>query len=97
VIGRIGNGKRILALTVTWTPWMLAISTTGIRSLFGEIKDGFVHGRGTVDQEVVLPPLLQVVNIEELGFDRDLTFYVVGSVMEDCDGLAGNTWWKKKN
>jgi putative selenium metabolism hydrolase len=60
--------------------------------LGGEIKDGFVHGRGTVDQEG--GPAAFVTSgriLKELGFDKDLTIYFVGSVMEeDCDGLC----WK---
>ena len=58
----------------------------------GEIKDGFVHGRGTVDQEGGPAAAVTAGRIlKELGFDRDLTFYVVGSVMEeDCDGLCWN-------
>ncbi len=58
----------------------------------GEIKDGFVHGRGTVDQKG--GPAAFVTSgkiLKELGFDKDLTIYFVGSVMEeDCDGLC----WK---
>ena len=58
----------------------------------GEIKDGYVHGRGTVDQEGGPAAAVTAGKIlKELGFDKDLTVYVVGSVMEeDCDGLC----WK---
>lgn len=93
VIGRIGNGKRILAIdghmdTVDFGN----MANWDFNPLSGEIKDGFVHGRGTVDQEG--GPAAAVTTgriLKELGFDRDLTIYVVGSVMEeDCDGLC----WK---
>lgn len=93
VIGRIGNGKRILAIdghmdTVdignkdNWT----------FDPLGGEIRDGYVHGRGTVDQEGGPAAFVTAGKIlKELGFNRDLTIYFVGSVMEeDCDGLC----WK---
>ena len=58
----------------------------------GEIKDGYVHGRGTVDQEGGPAAFVTSSRIlKELGFDKDLTIYFVGSVMEeDCDGLC----WK---
>ena len=60
--------------------------------LGGEIKDGFVHGRGSVDQKG--GPAAFVTSgriLKELGFDKDITIYFVGSVMEeDCDGLC----WK---
>ena len=93
VIGRIGYGDRILAIdghmdTVdtgqleNWTfdPWG------------GAIRDGFVHGRGTVDQEGGPAAFITAGRIlKELGLDKDLTILFVGSVMEeDCDGLC----WK---
>ncbi len=93
VIGRIGNGKKILAFdghidtvdmgnSANWT----------FDPLGGEIKDGFVHGRGTVDQKGGPAAFITSGRIlKEIGFDNDATIYYVGSVMEeDCDGLC----WK---
>lgn len=93
VIGRIGNGKKILAIDGHMdTVDVGNISNWDFDALGGEIKDGFVHGRGTVDQEG--GPAAFVTSgriLKELGFDKDLTIYFVGSVMEeDCDGLC----WK---
>ncbi len=93
VIGRIGNGKKILAIDGHMdTVDMGNMSNWDFDPLGGEIKDGFVHGRGTVDQEG--GPAAFVTSgriLKELGFDKDLTIYFVGSVMEeDCDGLC----WK---
>jgi putative selenium metabolism hydrolase len=93
VIGRIGNGKRILAIDGHMdTVDVGNIENWKFDPFSGEIKDGFVHGRGTVDQEG--GPAAAVTSgkiLKELGFDKDLTFLVVGSVMEeDCDGLC----WK---
>jgi putative selenium metabolism hydrolase len=93
VIGRIGNGKKILAID----GHMDTVDVGNLQNwtfdpFSGEIRDGFVHGRGTVDQEG--GPAAFVTSgriLKELGFDRDLTIYFVGSVMEeDCDGLC----WK---
>lgn len=93
VIGRIGSGNRILAIdghmdTVDFGN----IDNWDFDPLCGTIKDGWVYGRGTVDQEG--GPAAFVTSgriLKELGFDRDLTIYFVGSVMEeDCDGLC----WK---
>jgi len=93
VIGRIGNGSKILAIdghmdTVDFGN----MSNWDFDPLSGEIKDGFVHGRGTVDQEG--GPAAFVTSgriLKELGFDKDLTIYFTGTVMEeDCDGLC----WK---
>lgn len=93
VIGRIGNGKKILAIDGHMdTVDMGNMDNWTFNPLGGEIKDGFVHGRGTVDQEG--GPAAFVTSgriLKELGFDKDLTIYFVGSVMEeDCDGLC----WK---
>lgn len=93
VIGRIGNGKKILAIdghmdTVDFGN----MENWDFDPLSGEIKDGYVLGRGSVDQEGGPASFVTSGRIlKELGFDRDLTIYFVGSVMEeDCDGLC----WK---
>jgi putative selenium metabolism hydrolase len=93
VIGRIGNGNKILAID----GHMDTVDVGNLQNwtfdpFGGEIKDGFVHGRGTVDQEGGPAAFVTTGRIlKELGFDKDLTIYFVGSVMEeDCDGLC----WK---
>jgi putative selenium metabolism hydrolase len=60
--------------------------------LKGDIKDGYVLGRGTVDQKGGPAAFVTAGRIlKELGFNKDLTIYFVGSVIEeDCDGLC----WK---
>jgi len=93
VIGRIGNGSKILAIDGHMDTVDLGnLENWNFDPLGGEIKDGFVHGRGSVDQEG--GPAAFVTSgriLKELGFDKDLTIYFVGSVMEeDCDGLC----WK---
>jgi len=93
VIGRIGNGKKILAIdghmdTVDiGNPQNWSFDPLG-----GEIREGFVHGRGTVDQEGGPAAFVTTGKIlKEMGFDKDVTIYFIGSVMEeDCDGLC----WK---
>lgn len=93
VIGRIGNGKRIIAIDGH-------IDTVDVGNLNnwsfdpfgGEIKDGFVHGRGSVDQSGGPAAFITAGKIlKEIGLENDVTIYFVGSVMEeDCDGLC----WK---
>ena len=93
VIGRIGNGKTILAIDGHMDTVDLGhLDNWDFDPLGGEIKDGLVHGRGTVDQEGGPAAFVTTGRIlKELGFDRDMTIYFVGSVMEeDCDGLC----WK---
>ena len=93
VIGRIGNGKRILA----FDGHMDTVDVGNMKNwdfdpFSGEIKDGYVHGRGSVDQKGGPAAFITTVKIlKEIGFDKDMTLYFVGSVMEeDCDGLC----WK---
>ncbi len=93
VTGRIGNGKKILAFDGhidTVDTGNLANWTSDPFS--GEISDGFVHGRGTVDQKGGPASFVTAGRIlKELAFDRDLTIYFTGTVIEeDCDGLC----WK---
>jgi len=93
VIGRIGNGKRVLAIDAHMdTVDFGNLDNWKFDPLSGEIRDGFVHGRGTVDQRGGAAAYVTTGRIlKEMGFDRDLTIYFVGSVMEeDCDGLC----WK---
>ena len=93
VIGRIGKGSKILAIDGHMdTVDMGNMDNWTFDPLGGEIKDGFVHGRGSVDQEGGPAAFVTTGRIlKELGFDKDMTIYCVGSVMEeDCDGLC----WK---
>ena len=93
VIGRIGNGKKILAVDAHMDTVDIGNRDNWDFDPFsGEIKDGFVHGRGTVDQEGGAASFVTTGRIlKDLGFSRDVTVYFVGSVMEeDCDGLC----WK---
>jgi putative selenium metabolism hydrolase len=93
VIGRIGTGKKILAID-----GHMDTVDTGNQNNWsfdpfgGEIRDGFVMGRGSVDQKGGAAAFVTAGRIlKELEFDKDLTIYFVGSVMEeDCDGLC----WK---
>lgn len=93
IIGRIGNGKKILAIDAHMDTVDVGNRDNWTFDPFsGEIKDGFVHGRGTVDQEGGAASFITAGRIlKELNFSRDVTVYFVGSVMEeDCDGLC----WK---
>ncbi len=93
VIGRIGNGKKVIAIDGHMdTVDMGNMDNWDFDPLSGEVKDGYVFGRGSVDQEGGPASFVTSGRIlKELGFDRDMTIYFVGSVMEeDCDGLC----WK---
>ena len=93
VIGRIGTGDTILAID----GHVDTVDTGNLENwefnpFSGEVKDGFVHGRGTVDQKGGVASFITAGRIlKELALGKNLTIYFVGSVMEeDCDGLC----WK---
>ncbi|MCD4790818.1 MAG: YgeY family selenium metabolism-linked hydrolase [Bacteroidales bacterium] len=93
VIGRIGNGKKVLAIDGHIdTVDVGNIENWNFNPFSGEIKDGYVHGRGSVDQEGGVASMVTAIRIlKEIGIKNDMTVYFVGSVIEeDCDGLC----WK---
>ncbi len=93
VIGRIGQGSRILAFDAHMDTVDLGNPEDwDFDPLCGDVRDGFVLGRGTVDQKGGAAAFVTAGRIlRELAFDRDLTLYFIGSVIEeDCDGLC----WK---
>ncbi len=93
VIGRIGNGKKIIAIDGHIDTVDLGnLENWSFDPLGGEIKDGFVHGRGSVDQKGGPVAAITAGKIlKEIGFPEDVTLLVTGTVMEeDCDGLC----WK---
>jgi len=93
VIGRIGNGRRIIAFDGHMDTVEVGNPANWSFDPFcGDIRDGYVYGRGAADQKGGVASMVTAGRIlKELGFDRDVTAYFVGSVMEeDCDGLC----WK---
>src|SRR4030042_924781 len=93
VIGRIGNGKKILAIDAHMDTVDVGNTDNWVFNPFsGKFEGGHVLGRGTVDQKGGAASFITAARIlKELGFDKDVTVYFVGSVMEeDCDGLC----WK---
>ncbi len=93
VIGRIGSGNAVLAIdghvdTVdTGNP-----NNWEFDPFSGEVKNGFVHGCGTVDQKGGVASFITARRIiKELALCNNLTIYFVGSAMEeDSNGLS----WK---
>lgn len=93
VIGRIGNGKKVIAIDGHIDTVDIGnIENWHFDPLAGTIKDGFVHGRGSVDQKGGPAAFITAGRIlKEIGLQNDVTVYFTGTVMEeDCDGLC----WK---
>lgn len=93
VHGRVGRGRRLIAVDAH-------IDTVDAGNLAnwhedpfsGRVADGFVHGRGSVDQKGGAAAMVTAGRIlKELGLGRELSVLFTGTVMEeDCDGLC----WK---
>jgi putative selenium metabolism hydrolase len=91
ILGRVGSGPRVLALDAhvdtvdvgnpaNWT----------VDPFRGDERGGIIYGRGACDMKGALASIVYGGRIvKELGLDRDVTLWVVGSVQEeDCDGLC---------
>lgn len=93
IIGRIGKGSKVIAFDAHIdTVDSGNLDNWSFDPFGGEIKDGFVNGRGAVDQKGGAAAFITAGKIlKEYGIGDDLTIYFIGSVMEeDCDGLC----WK---
>ena len=93
VLGRIGNGKKIIAIDGHIDTVDLGNRADwNFDPLCGEIKNGFVLGRGAADQTGGPVAAITAGKIlKEIGLPDDVTVYFTGTVMEeDCDGLCWN-------
>ncbi|MBN2279204.1 MAG: YgeY family selenium metabolism-linked hydrolase [Candidatus Marinimicrobia bacterium] len=100
LIAKVGNGPKILAIDAH-------IDTVDTGDEFqwetppfsGLIKDGYVHGRGTVDQEGGAAAMLTAARIlTEMEYDGEYTIYFTFTVMEeDCDGMCWLYLIEKEN
>ncbi|PKP23409.1 MAG: YgeY family selenium metabolism-linked hydrolase, partial [Bacteroidetes bacterium HGW-Bacteroidetes-22] len=93
IIGRIGHGPVILAIDGHIDTVDVGNTANWDKDPFsGEITDGFVWGRGTVDQKGGVASFVTAGRIlKEIGVPGNLTLYCTATVMEeDCDGLC----WK---
>ncbi len=93
VHGRVGHGKRLLAIDAHIdTVDQGNLENWSEPPFSGRIADGFVHGRGSVDQKGGAAAMVTAGRIlKDLGLPDDFSVLFTGTVMEeDCDGLC----WK---
>jgi putative selenium metabolism hydrolase len=93
VLGRVGKGKRLLAIDAHIdTVDQGNLENWSAAPFSGTIANGFVHGRGAVDQKGGAAAMVTAGRIlAELGLKNDFSVLFTGTVMEeDCDGLC----WK---
>lgn len=93
LIGKIGKGEK----TVAFDGHMDTVDTGQLSNwefdpFSGEVDNGYLLGRGSVDQKGGLASMVTAARIlNELGVPENLTIYFTATVMEeDCDGLC----WK---
>ncbi len=90
-IGRLGRGPRVLAIDAHMDTVDVGERANWDFDPFGgEVSGGFVHGRGTVDQEGGAAAFVTAGRIvRELGLGDQITLIVTGTVMEeDCGPRA---------
>lgn len=91
VIGRIGEGEKILAIDGHMDTVDLGrLDHWRHDPLSGKIEKGYVNGRGTVDQKGGIASFVTAARIlTELEISKDVTVVFTGTVMEeDCEGLC---------
>lgn len=91
ILGRIGSGKKVIAYDAhVDTVDVGNPESWAVDPYQGALKDGVVYGRGACDMKGALASIVHGGRIiKQLGLERDVTLYVVGSVQEeDCDGLC---------
>ena len=91
VLGRIGNGPRVIALDGHLDTVNTGDPAQWERDPYsGDVEDGIVYGRGTVDMKGgVASAVYAGALLGRLGLPNDVTLYVTGTVQEeDCDGLC---------
>jgi putative selenium metabolism hydrolase len=89
VLGRIGSGeKAILFDSHTDTVKVYDEEEWDVSPFGGEIQDGYLWGRGSVDMKSGLAAAVYAAALaKQMGWATGKTIYVSGSVFEeDCDG-----------
>lgn len=94
VVGRIGNGKRVIVYdSHIDTVGVGDPSTWGWDPFKGKVENGILYARGACDEKNSTPGM-----VYGLAFARDLglldgyTAYYFGNMEEWCDGIAPNTF-----
>lgn len=91
IIGRIGNGKRVLAFDAHIdTVFAGEISNWDFDPFTPKIENRKVWGRGSADQKGGMASMVYAGKIiKEMNLNKEFTIYFTGTVMEeDCDGLC---------
>jgi putative selenium metabolism hydrolase len=91
LLGRIGNGPRIIALDGHVDVVDVGDPGQWERDPYsGDVEDGILYGRGAADQKGgVASAVYAGALLKRAGMSDDVTLYVTATVQEeDCDGLC---------
>jgi putative selenium metabolism hydrolase len=99
LVGRVGNGPHRIAVDAHVDTVDTGDETQWLHPPFsGEIRDGQVYGRGSVDQKGGAASMITSGRIlKELGYAGKYSVYYTFTIMEeDCDGLCWNYLLEKE-
>jgi len=91
VLGRIGKGKKIVAIDGHVDTVDVGDPSAWKRDPFsGDVENGVIYGRGTSDMKGgVASAVYAGAILKKAGLPKDVTLYVTGTVQEeDCDGMC---------
>ncbi len=91
LIAKVGYGPKILAFDAHIDTVDTGDESQWLTPPFsGLIKDEFVHGRGTVDQEGGAAAMVTAARmLTEMNYNGEYTIYFTFTIMEeDCDGMC---------
>lgn len=94
LVAKIGEGARVLL----YDSHLDTVSVGDARAwrhdpFGGVIEDGWMYGRGTVDEKGSTPPMIYGLAIaRDLGWLDGITAYYFGSIEEWCEGLSAQIW-----
>ena len=100
VVGRVGNGPKKIAFDAHIDTVKIGDLSQWTTDPFGgEIKDGFIYGRGVSDQLGGAASMIACGKmLKELGYDGEYSVYFTFTCMEeDCDGIAWLYLVEKEN
>lgn len=100
VLGRIGKGDTVILYDAHIDTVELGDPEDWeYHPLSGTIADGFIHGRGAVDDKGCLMGMAWAGRIvKELGLDKDITLWVSGSISEeDVEGACVEAMMKEND
>jgi len=91
VLGRVGSGKNVILFDAHIDTVEAGDEKDwGFNPFDAQIKDGYIHGRGAVDDKGCLAAMTFAGKaIKELGLEDDFTMWVSGSISEeDVEGTC---------